>query len=188
MLGGLTARSLYIEEGKRQISAVHIAGDFVDLHGMLLKVMDHSIVALSDCKSAFIPHASLLDLIDKEPHLGRLLWLSTLIDGAIQRAWITSLGRRSAAAHLGHLICELHARLAAVGLAKDGRFEFPINQTSLADMLGLSLVHANRSLQVLRATGWLQWQGSEVAIQNFKALAEFSEFDPIHLNLVKEPR
>ncbi|TIP69211.1 MAG: cyclic nucleotide-binding domain-containing protein, partial [Mesorhizobium sp.] len=75
VLNGFAARQQYVSEGKRQLTAVHIAGDFVDLHSMLLKVMDHSVVSLGDCIAAFVPHTSLQAIIAASPHLGRLLWL-----------------------------------------------------------------------------------------------------------------
>jgi CRP-like cAMP-binding protein len=188
VLSGFTAREVVLADGKRQITALHIPGDFVDLHALLLKVMDHSVIALTDCEAAYVPHRELLRAMERSAHLGRLFWLSTVIDGAIQRAWITSSGRRSATAHLGHLICELYRRLAAVGLAEEGRFSFPVAQSELADALGFSLVHVNRTLQDLRATGLVSWKGSLVTILDFDGLARLSQFDPTYLNLVKMPR
>jgi CRP-like cAMP-binding protein len=110
---GFAARSQSLRSGERQITAVHVPGDFVDLHSMLLKVMDHSVVALGACKVAFIPHETIKQITEQNPHLARLFWLSTTIDGAIQRTWITCLGRRSAEQHLAHLICELYIRLGS---------------------------------------------------------------------------
>ncbi|PTM40634.1 Crp/Fnr family transcriptional regulator [Bosea sp. 124] len=185
---GFTAREVLLDDGKRQITALHIPGDFVDLHAFLLKVMDHSVVALTDCEVGYVPHRELLRVIDRSPHLGRLFWLSTVIDGAIQRAWITSSGRRSATAHLGHLICELYLRLSAADLARDGRFSFPVPQSELADALGFSLVHVNRTLQELRATGFVTWKGSAITITDFDGLAALSQFDPTYLNLIRLPR
>lgn len=188
VLEGFAARAQHLATGKRQLAAVHIAGDFVDLHGFLLKEMDHAVIALPSCKVAFIPHSSLKVVTEKHPHLTRMFWLSTVVDGAIQRAWITCLGRRSAIQHLAHLICEVYLRLEIVGLAADGKFEFPVTQAEIGDMLGLSNVHVNRTLQDLRASGLMQWRGSTVQIDDFEKLSAFAEFDPLYLNLVRVPR
>jgi CRP-like cAMP-binding protein len=188
VLTGVTAREVLLDDGKRQITALHIPGDFVDLHAFLLKVMDHSVVALTDCEAAYVPHRDLQRVTERSPHLGRLFWLSTVVDGAIQRAWITSSGCRSATAHFGHLICELYLRLEAVGLAGEGRFDFPVPQNELADALGFSLVHVNRTLQDLRATGLVSWRGRCVSILDFDGLANLSQFDPTYLNLIRMPR
>jgi CRP-like cAMP-binding protein len=188
LLAGFAARAQYLPDGKRQLTALHVAGDFVDLHAFLLKLMDHSVVAIGRCEAAFIPHASLLALVEAVPHIGRLFWLSTVIDAAIQRTWITSLGRRSPPQHIAYLICELYARLDVLGLVRDGSFEFPATQNDIADMVGLSLVHVNRTIQELRSAQLVVWRNSIVTVPDIDRLHDFAEFDPTYLNLIKEPR
>jgi CRP-like cAMP-binding protein len=129
-------------EGTRQFTAVHVAGDFVDLHAFTLKIMDHDVMSMKACTAAIVPHQSLKQLSEDFPHLSRLLWLTTTIDGAIQRAWIVSMGRRSARDRLAHLICELFIRLKSVGLVTGNSFDLPVTQIDLADIMGLSAVHA----------------------------------------------
>jgi CRP-like cAMP-binding protein len=188
VLYGFAARSQYLREGQRQITAVHVPGDFVDLHSYLLKKMDHSVVSLGSCTVGYVPHADVRAVTQASQHLARMFWLLTVIDGAIQRAWITCLGRRSVDQHLAHLVCELYVRLAAVGVASGLTFDFPITQQELGDMLGLSTVHVNRRLQKLRGLGLLQWQNSKVTIVNFERLADLAEFDETYLSLHMEPR
>jgi CRP-like cAMP-binding protein len=188
LTAGFVGRVSRLAKGTQQITALHIPGDFVDLHAFLLKVLDHGIVAVSECKVAFVPHQDLLLLTEKSPHLGRLLWLSTVVDGSIHRAWITSLGRRSALEGLAHLICEIYARLEAVDLATDHAFEFPAIQAELSDMLGISAVHVNRSMQELRSTGLISWGGGKVRIHDYANLVELADFDPTYLNLINQPR
>lgn len=188
IIEGFAARLLHMADGKRQITAVHIPGDFVDLHGLVLKVMDHSVAAISDCRAAFVPHTAIIQLAERSPHLGRLFWMSTTIDAAIQRAWIGNLGRRSAVMHLAHLICEMYLRLEAVGLAGGNCMGFPVTQAEMSDILGLSSVHVNRVAQELRRTGLITWARGEVTILDFDRLADFAEFDPTYLNLMHEPR
>ena len=185
---GFAARSQSLRSGERQITAVHVPGDFVDLHSMMLKIMDHSVIALGACKVAFIQHEKIKEVTERSPHLARMFWLSTTIDGAIQRTWITCLGRRSAEQHLAHLICELYVRLEVAGVASDLAFEFPVTQAQLGDVLGLSVVHVNRKLQELRAGGLVEWRDGKVKIRDFERLAELSEFDPTYLSLTRESR
>lgn len=185
---GFAARSQSLRSGERQITAVHVPGDFVDLHSMMLKVMDHSVVALGPCKVAFVPHESIRQVTEESPHLARMFWLSTTVDGAIQRTWITCLGRRSAEQHLAHLICELYVRLEVAGIASDMTFAFPVTQAQLGDVLGLSVVHVNRKLQELRAAGLVEWRDGKVTIKDFDRLAGLSEFDPTYLSLQREAR
>ena len=188
IISGLVAREVFLSDGSRQISAIHVPGDFVDLHAFLLKLMDHSVVALTPCEAVFVPHGDLLRISEQSPHLTRLFWLSTVIDGAIQRAWIASMGRRSPRAHISHLLCEMYLRLGVAGLVENDAFDLPINQPDLADMLGLSLVHINRTLKELRQDNLFTWEGGRVVMRDYKQLAEVADFDPVYLNLIREPR
>lgn len=188
VLKGFAGRSQTLREGQTQITALHVAGDFVDLHGYLLKVMDHSVVAIGHCQVGFVSHKEVRAITETTHHLTRLFWLSTLIDGAIQRTWITCIGRRSAEQHMAHLICELYVRLEAAGVARGLVFDFPMTQTQLGDALGLSVVHVNRKLQELRSANLLTWQSGKITILDFEGLATLAEFDPTYLSLRQEPR
>lgn len=188
LLDGFAARYKITANGRRQITALHVHGDFVDLHSFLIKTMDHSVAALTPCRIALVPHAVLEKITDEHPHLTRLLWLNTLIDGAIHREWLTAMGRLSATAHMAHLICELFLRLKTVGRTDGDTIQLPLTQAELGDTLGLSTVHVNRVLQELRKEGLIRWQGDALTILDWDRLKTVGEFTPTYLNLQHEHR
>jgi len=188
LLEGFAARYKIFSNGRRQISAIHVAGDFVDLHSFLLKTMDHAVLALTPCRIATVPHAALEKITDEHPHLTRLLWLSTLIDGAIHREWLTAMGRLSATAHMAHFICELFQRLNTVGRTDGDTIQLPLTQAELGDTLGLSTVHVNRVLQELRKEELIRWQGNALTILDWERLKNVGEFTPTYLSLQQEHR
>lgn len=188
LVSGLASRFNVMEDGGRQITAIHVPGDFVDLHSFPLKLMDHSIGALADCVVLQFPHANLSAITERYPHLTRLLWMLTLLDGAIHRRWLVAMGRTSATSHMAHLLCETYMRLEAVGMARDFRMSLPITQLELADVLGISAVHANRTLQELRTQGVIGWTGTEVSILDWERLAGIGEFNDQHLFREQMPR
>lgn len=188
LLEGFAARYKILGNGKRQITNIHVPGDFVDLHSFTLKVMDHAILALSPCKVAAVPHEALRRITEEHPHLTRLLWLNTAIDGAIHRQWLVMHGRQDARGKLAHLICELFLRLEIVGGTQGRSFHLPVTQAELGDVLGLSTVHVNRTLQDLRGDGLLRWERTTVEILDWERLCGVAQFDPAYLNLVHEPR
>lgn len=188
LLDGFAIRYNLVEDGRRQITAIHVNGDFVDLHCFLLKPMDHSVAALTPCRAALVPHVELRAISERHPHLTRLLWLSTLIDAAMHREWMVGMGRRSILAQLGHLICELYTRLKVVGRVNGLRFDFPVTQSEVSDALGLSLVQTNRTFRALREQHLVTMQGGVVTILDWDRLVEASEFNPLYLHLDKEPR
>lgn len=188
LLDGFAGRYKVLEDGSRQITSLHIAGDFVDLHAFPLKIMDHGIVALSPCRVAFTNHPDLKKITETAPHLTRLLWLHTLIDGAIHREWIVAMGRRSKKAHLAHLICELYMRLQVVQRTNEWSFHFPLSQAEVADVLGISVVHLNKTLQTLRKDKLLTWLNRTVTILDWDRLTTIAQFNSTYLNLTVEPR
>ena len=188
LLQGFICRCRDMADGGRQIMAIHVPGDFIDLQSFPLKVMDHDLVALTPGKVAVVSHADLNRVTEAHPHLTRLLWMATLIDASIHREWLVTFGRREAVARVAHLLCEIYLRLEIGELTHGYSFDFPISQSTLADTLGLSTVHTNRVIQRLRATGFVTWEKGRVEIRNWPELVALAEFDPTYLHLVKEPR
>lgn len=184
---GIAARYTTLADGGRQITELNISGDFIDLHSFVMKQMDHGVQALTDCVVAPAPHAKLRRLSEDYPHLARLLWLDTVIDAAIHRQWIASICRRTALAHLAHLLCELYKRFEVVQLVHDCVFELPLSQAVIADVLGVSTVHVNRLIAELRAMEVLTWSQAKVEILDWDRLAALAEFDPAYLRLHSEP-
>jgi CRP-like cAMP-binding protein len=188
LLDGWVGRERVVADGRRQISQVHVPGDFVDLHSFLLKRLDHDIVALTPCRIAEVSHDRLKGLTEEHPHLARLLWLTTLMDAATHREWLAAMGRMSAFEHLAHFLCEIYRRLSVIGLAHDSEFELPLTQEELGDVCGLTSVHVNRVLQELRAKDLVQWTDKRVVIPDWERLRAAGQFNPIYLNEWKEPR
>ena len=188
LIDGLIARYKDLSDGQRQIMELHVAGDFVDLHGFLLKRLDHNVGALTAVSVGFVPHEALARITAEEPHLSRMLWLSTLMDASIQREHILSMGRRPALARIGHLLCELCIRLEVIGLAENRGFALPLTQLDLADATGLTAIHVNRMLRQLRERKLLTFRGGRVEIHDWEALQALSEFDPTYLHLERRPR
>jgi CRP-like cAMP-binding protein len=188
LLDGLMARYKDLRSGERQIMELHVPGDFLDLHSFLLKRLDHSVMALVPSRIAIVPHARLTWITEQHPHLTRLLWHSTLIDAAIHREWLLSLGRRSAIARIAHFFCEMQARLGVVELADAGGFPLKITQTDLAECLGLTSVHVNRVLRKVREAGLAVFRDGRVEILDPAGLKRVAEFDPEYLQIDKRPR
>lgn len=188
LLTGFAARYNILRNGKRQITALHVPGDFIDLHSFFVKKMDHSVAAVTPCTIGGIPHETLRDISERHPHLARLLGVSLAVDGAIHRHWIVAMGRRSAFEHTAHLLCEIFLRLRTVGLTDVYSFKLPLTQAELADTLGLSAVHVNRVLQDLREKRLITWQGETMVIEDWPYLQKIAEFDPTFLSLQIEPR
>jgi CRP-like cAMP-binding protein len=181
LLSGFIERFKDTPEGRRQILAIHIPGDFVDLHSYPLKHLEHSVAALTPVTVVTFPHPEVRKLTERSATLTELLWRSTLIDAAINREWIVSVGARGAAVRLAHLLCEMFVRLERIGMTRGQEFDFPVTQIDLADATGLTAVHANRMLRQLRENGLVEFRQGLVRIFDWPALKDFAGFDPRYL-------
>lgn len=187
LLDGMLGRYKDLRSGERQISELHLAGDFADLHSYTLKRLDHNILALTACQVAVVPHENIKKVVRAFPRLGDLFWFSTNLDAAIHREWMVSLGRRSAVARIAALFCELQARLSIIGKANEAGFDLPLNQSQLAECLGITSVHVNRVLRELRERGLATFRSQRVSILDLAGLRGLGEFDPAYLYLKPEP-
>lgn len=141
MLSGFSFRHKIVSGGARQIVAVHMKGDVVDLQNSFLGVADHSVQMLSEGEVAFIPRDALKQLAFERPRVGMAMWVDTLVDGSVFREWIANVGRRDAHARLAHLLCEFSLRLKVAGLGETTDYELPMTQEQIADCTGLTPVH-----------------------------------------------
>lgn len=186
LIDGWLARSKDLAGGERQVTQLHVAGDFADLHGFTLKRLDHDVTTLSDCRIAVVPHERIRELTERFPRLGRIYWFSTNMDAAIQRELALSLGQRSAISRMAHLFCELYVRLDVVGRTRESGYEFPLTQRELSECLGLTVVHANRTLQELRRRRLVELENRQLRIRDRRGLEGLAEFDPSYLYLDKQ--
>ena len=183
MLTGLAHRHKVTVEGARQIVAIHIPGDFVDLDGAFLRVADHNVQALTTCEIAHVPVTSIRALVADHPQVAIALWVDTLIDGAIYREWTVNIGRRQARSRIAHLLCEFARRLELAGLGKKTGYEFPMTQEQLADATGLTAVHVNRTLKLLQQEGLVKLERRFVGIPNWGRVRDVAGFNELYLHL-----
>ena len=180
---GFACRYKLLPNGSRSIVAYLIPGDMCDLNVSILGAMDHCIGTLGPCEVVRIPRKTIEDLTTNRPTLDRALRWAGLVDEAILREWLVSMGRRSADQQIAHIFCEMLVRLEVVGLVAYGSYHLPITQGDLGDTTGLSNVHVNRVLQGLRARNLIVFRDRRVTIPNYEALTAFAEFRPNYLHL-----
>lgn len=183
VMDGFAYRYKLLPNGQRQIIAFLVPGDFCDLHVAILGEMDHSIGTSRGCQIVEIPRETIDDLGQNHHRIMRALWWATLVDEGTLRSWLVSMGQRPADQQMAHMICELLVRLQTVGRADADSFELPLSQVDIADTLGLSVVHVNRTLQDLRGKNLIIWKYRQIQIPNVEKLKDFAEFNPIYLHL-----
>ena len=184
MLSGFSIRSKLVATGDRQILAIHMKGEIVDLQNSLLLVADHSVQMLTSGKVAMIPREDVIRLTMDRPKVAQAMWIDTLVDASIFREWIANVGRRDARTRIAHVLCEFAVRLRMAGLGRDTDYELPMTQEQLADTTGLTSVHVNRTLKTLERDGLIDRPSPRsIAIGDWRKLADVGDFDTNYLHL-----
>ncbi len=129
-----------------------------------------------------IPYPVVLDWMARHSGLRRLLRQSTLIDASIAREWLVNVGRRTAYQRTAHLLCELTSRMRWAGLASGPACDMPFTQVELADALGLTPVHLNRTLQWLRGSWLVELSGGSLTALDWNEFTRTAEFEPAYLH------
>jgi len=184
MLAGYSIRSKMTARGDRQIVAIHMKGEVVDLQNSLLEVADHSVQMLTAGNVAQIPREEVIQLTLDRPTIARAMWIDTLVDASIFREWITNVGRRDARTRVAHILCEFAVRLRIAGLGQETHYDLPMTQEQLADATGLTSVHINRTMKALEAEGLIERPNPRsIWIGDWRKLAEVGDFDTNYLHL-----
>jgi CRP-like cAMP-binding protein len=184
MLSGYAVRHKIVAGGHRQILAIHMKGEMVDLQNSLLGEADHSVQMLTAGKVASIPRAAIDNIAFERPNIGRAMWIDTLVDASIFREWIANVGRRDAPTRIAHLLCEFSLRLKVAGLGERSNYELPMTQDQIADATGLTAVHVNRTLKMLEAEGLIARRTPRfIEIGDWRRLAEAGDFNSAYLHL-----
>jgi CRP-like cAMP-binding protein len=167
---------------RRAVLAYLLPGDFCGPHPDFDGVMDHGIASLTAATVVGVPHHSLREHLDDSPDLSRAIGALFLSEVRTQRQWLANMCQ-PADKRLAHLLCELRTRLAQVGLADARSFSLPLTQQELGEALGISTVHANRTIQHLKDLNLMRIMDRRVIIPDLAQLEQFAEFDDSYLAL-----
>ena len=182
ILEGWACRYKILPNGTRQVLAYLMPGDSCDLHVGLLAEMDHSIQVITPALVATVERLEMDAIMDSHRGVAKAMYMAQLIDEGTMRAWITSMGRRSSVERVAHLMCELYLRARNIGLISGPELALPLSQLLLADSLGMTPVHLNRVLKVLRESGAMTIARGVLNIKDPGKLVQIAGFDENYLH------
>lgn len=186
VLEGLAARFDQMRDGRRSLTAFYIAGEMCDLPSIVAPIAVWGIQALTTTRLLLIPHAELRRLATDNPALALAFWRDTTFDASRLAKWAANVGRKDAAARIAHLFCEMGIRMEQAGFGNRTEYALPATQQQLADALGLTKVHLNRTIRMLRGDDVVVFERGLVVVHDWERLASRAEFDPIYLLPVRE--
>jgi CRP-like cAMP-binding protein len=179
---GWAFRSKHLPDGRRQIFGYLVPGDLIGLRASLMEFADDSVEALTDCDISSFSLDRLYDACRRHPRLVMALMWSAAREQSLLSEQVMRIGRRDAVERVAHFFLELLRRLQLVDEAGRRSFELPLTQELIADTLGLSIVHVNRTLRTLRQRGLVEIEGGRLVIHDVDTLSEIASFDPLYLD------
>ncbi|MEW4448825.1 HWE histidine kinase domain-containing protein [Qipengyuania sp. JC766] len=180
---GWAVRYLTGANGWRQIVAVNLPGDILDAERLYLDRTRFGLATITDCTVLQLDRQQLRELAQNSPAVCRAFGAAVAIERCGAGESAARLGQRCARNRMAHFFCEMAARLDKITAATWRGHHFPITQEQLGCILGMSVVHVNRTLQDLRADGLIEVRAQRMQILDREKLEQIAEFDDSYLHL-----
>ena len=176
LFGGWAFRFRTLSDGRRQILNFLLPGDFIGLQAQMAEKSPHGVEALTDATLCAFPRDRLWDLYRLCPSLGYdITWINAYEELIVDEN-LLSVGRRSALERIAMLLIHLYKRAESVGLGGPNGVPLPINQQHIADALGLSLVHTNKTLRRLREYGMYELANGHLRLGDLAAMQKLADY------------
>jgi len=176
LYAGWAIRCKTLPDGRRQILNILLPGDLIGLQGAMFEAAAYSVEAITEVQLCLLPRRKMWSLFENMPELAfDVTWLGSREESIVDEN-LTSTGQRTAAERIAALIIQLYKRLNVLGMVVNGAMPFPLTQQHIADTLGLSLVHTNKSLAKLRKLGMFSQTNSTLLLSNPKALESLAQY------------
>jgi len=174
VLSGWAIKHKSLEDGRRQVLNFALPGDFLGLQGSIFESMHHTVEALTGVVLCVFPREKLWTLYEKHQGLAfDVTWLAAR-EETILGDYLVTVGQRRATERVAFVLLHLFRRARQLELVRANKVAFPFTQEHLADTIGFSLVHTNKTLKQLRRTATFKWTGTEFEVLDEKKLAELA--------------
>jgi CRP-like cAMP-binding protein len=178
---GWLARYKILHNGSRQIMDFILPGQVFGLQACLFHRALYSVVTITETSLSTIPFDMVDNVFERNLVLAKALFWASAYEAAILGEHLIDAARRSAYERVSHLLLELFVRLNQAHLTNEMTFSIPLTQELIADALGLTTVHVNRTLRALREDKLIAMDGRSITILDFEALSLLSDFENSYL-------
>ena len=171
---GWVGSSMSLTDGRRQFMKIHLPGDVLGSPSMSLSAAAETLEAFTEVAIAQVPHRVLGQLIDKSPRFAATFLLSVQKERVALMQEKAILGQGSALERMAWFLLDLHARLRVAEMADEDGFDCPLKQEQIADLLGMTSVHASRTLTRLQREGLIDRKRGRMTFTDVPGLRALS--------------
>lgn len=188
LVSGVVARVTYARNGEARYTALFMTGDVCDIQSVIQPVARSGLEALTSVMLCSIPRTALERLIQQSPVLALAFWRATAIEESKAAAWVANLNRKATISRIAHLICEIGVRSEHARSGQRGSVPWTLTQQQVADVVGVTPIHVNRTVQALKAMGLVRSAPGRMEVPDWPALAKLGEFDEDYLFIERPGR
>lgn len=180
VLSGWGFRYKDLDDGRRQILNFVFPGELIGLQGAVLSEMEHSVQTLTDMVLCVFERSKLWELFSGYPSLGfDLTWLAAQEEQILENHLLT-VGKRTAKERLAYLLMYIFEKARRTDMVSGKSFDMPVTQQQIADTVGMSLVHTNKTLRQLTSAKIISWKRRKLTIHDEEKLAEAAHWEPLN--------
>ncbi|MEM9638649.1 MAG: Crp/Fnr family transcriptional regulator [Pseudomonadota bacterium] len=176
-LRGMGLRYKTLPDGSRQVINLIFPGDFIGLQAGVLGEMGHSVEATTHMTFCVFDRSDFFDFFrNSTARAFDITWLAATEEHFLGDT-LTTVGQRDALSALAWALVRIFQRADALGMVQNGTMPFPYKQQDMADALGLSLVHTNKTLARLRDRQLAVWDDKTLKIHDMAELAAVADME-----------
>lgn len=176
-LRGMGLRYKTLPDGSRQVINLIFPGDFIGLQAGILGEMGHSVEATTHMTFCVFDRSDFFDFFrNSTPRAFDITWLAATEEHFLGDT-LTTLGQRDAISAIAWAFVRIIQRADALGMVRNGTMSFPYKQQDIADAMGLSLVHTNKTLARLRERQLAVWDDGQLKVHDLAELAAVAEME-----------
>ena len=180
-LHGMGLRYKFLENGRRQVVNLILPGDFIGLQAGIMGQMGHSVEATTKMTLCVFDRSTIWNFFKENPKRAfAITWLAAVEEHFLGDA-LATLGQRDALQSVAWALAKVYLRGEALGLVNNQGMPFPYRQQDLADALGLSLVHTNKTLAVLKSRQMAHWSDGRLSVSDIQVLADIAMLEEAKL-------
>ncbi len=185
VLEGMGLRYKTLKDGDRQVINFILPGDFLGLQAGVMREMQHTVEASTDMLLCVFDRKSLWNLFQNQPERAfDLTWIAAVEEHLLGES-LAILGQMSGIERIARAFVRLNDRCDALDLKKGAFIPLPFKQQDLADALGLSLVHTNKTLRKLRDQSVASWSNGRLEVINYDRLCAIAQIDPTNEPVIR---
>ncbi|WP_299565008.1 Crp/Fnr family transcriptional regulator [uncultured Sulfitobacter sp.] len=173
-LSGMGIRERHLKDGSKQVINFVFPGDFIGLQAGLLGEMGHAVEARTQMRLCVFNRSEFWNFFKSHPERAYdITWLAAMEENFLGES-LATLGQRSAIQAVSWTMIKIFQRGDSLGMVHNNTIELPYTQRDVADALGLSLVHTNKTLGKLKDRQLASWSDRVLQINNLETLAEIA--------------